>query len=62
MAHACGMSPVAGTDYVIDWGSVSKASASNTASSWVVASDGYYYWTSPGCSDGQNRCAHQERD
>lgn len=39
--------PVAGTDYVIDWGSVSKASASNTASSWVVASDGYYYWTSP---------------
>lgn len=39
--------PVAGTDYVIAWGSVSKASASNTASSWVVASDGYYYWTSP---------------
>lgn len=39
--------PVAGTDYVIDWGSVSKVSASNTASSWVVASDGYYYWTSP---------------
>lgn len=39
--------PVAGTDYVIDWGSVSKASASNTASSWVVASDGYYYWASP---------------
>lgn len=39
--------PVEGTDYVIAWGSVSKASASNTASSWVVASDGYYYWTSP---------------
>lgn len=39
--------PVAGTDYVIAWDSVSKASASNTASSWVVASDGYYYWTSP---------------
>ncbi len=39
--------PVAGTDYVIDWGSVSKASASNAASSWVVASDGFYYWTSP---------------
>lgn len=39
--------PVAGTDYTIEWGSVSKASASNTASSWVVASDGYYYWTSP---------------
>lgn len=39
--------PVAGADYDIAWGSVSKASASNTASSWVVASDGYYYWTSP---------------
>ena len=39
--------PVAGTDYVIDWGSVSKASASNRAASWVVASDGFYYWTSP---------------
>lgn len=39
--------PVAGTDYVIEWGSASKASASNSASSWVVASDGYYYWTSP---------------
>lgn len=39
--------PVSGTDYAIDWGSVSKASASNTASSWVVASDGFYYWTSP---------------
>lgn len=39
--------PVAGTDYIIKWGSVSNASASNNASSWVVASDGYYYWTSP---------------
>lgn len=39
--------PVAGTDYVIDWGSVSKASASDRAASWVVASDGFYYWTSP---------------
>lgn len=39
--------PVAGADYDIAWGSVSKASASNAASSWVVASDGYYYWTSP---------------
>lgn len=39
--------PVAGTDYSIVWGSVSDASASNNASSWVVASDGFYYWTSP---------------
>ncbi len=39
--------PVAGTDYDIVWGSVRDASASNNASSWVVASDGYYYWTSP---------------
>lgn len=39
--------PVAGTDYTIKWGKVSNASASNSASSWVVASDGFYYWTSP---------------
>lgn len=39
--------PVAGTDYVIEWGRLSDASASNGASSWVVASDGLYYWTSP---------------
>lgn len=39
--------PVAGTDYTIVWGNVSNASASNSASSWVVASDGFYYWTSP---------------
>lgn len=38
--------PVAGTDYTIVWGNVSKASASNSASSWVAASDGFYYWTS----------------
>lgn len=39
--------PVAGSDYAIEWGNVSNASASNSASSWVVASDGFYYWTSP---------------
>lgn len=39
--------PVPGTDYSIEWGSVSDASASNKALSWVVASDGFYYWTSP---------------
>lgn len=39
--------PVAGTDYAIEWDKVSNASASNSASSWVVASDGFYYWTSP---------------
>lgn len=39
--------PVAGTDYTIEWGAVSDASATNSASSWVVATDGFYYWTSP---------------
>lgn len=39
--------PVSGADYAIEWGNVSNASASNSASSWVVASDGFYYWTSP---------------
>ncbi len=38
--------PVAGTDYTIEWGAVSDASATNSASSWVAASDGFYYWTS----------------
>ncbi len=39
--------PVAGTDYTIEWGAMSDASATNSASSWVVATDGFYYWTSP---------------
>lgn len=39
--------PVEGTDYAIEWGAVSDASATNSASSWVVATDGFYYWTSP---------------
>ena len=39
--------PVAGTDYTIERGAVSDASATNSASSWVVATDGFYYWTSP---------------
>lgn len=39
--------PVAGKNYVIEWGKVANASATNSASSWVVASDGFYYWTSP---------------
>lgn len=39
--------PAAGTDYTIEWGAVSDASATNSASSWVVATDGFYYWTSP---------------
>lgn len=38
--------PVAGTDYTIEWGAVSDLAASNSASSWVLASDGFYYWTS----------------
>lgn len=39
--------PVKGTDYTIKWVSVSDASATNSASSWVLATDGFYYWTSP---------------
>ena len=38
--------PVAGTDYTIEWGKVSNASTTNSASSWVVSTDGFYYWTS----------------
>lgn len=39
--------PVAGTDYVIAWGDgLVDASASNAASAWVKATDGFYYWTS----------------
>lgn len=38
--------PQADTDYEIAW-SVADASGANSASSWVKASDGFYYWTSP---------------
>lgn len=38
--------PVAGTDYTIEWGDKGDASATNSLSSWVLASDGFYYWTS----------------
>ena len=38
--------PQADMDYVIAW-SVADASGANSASSWVKASDGFYYWTSP---------------
>lgn len=38
--------PQADKDYVIAW-SVADASGANSASSWVKASDGFYYWTSP---------------
>ena len=38
--------PVAGTDYTIEWGDKGDASATNRPSSWVLASDGFYYWTS----------------
>ena len=38
--------PQAGSDYEIAW-SVADASGANSASSWVKASDGFYYWTSP---------------
>ena len=39
--------PVAGTNYTIVWNNVSNASATNSASSWVRSTDGFYYWTSP---------------
>lgn len=38
--------PVVGTDYTIEWGDKGDASATNSPSSWVLASDGFYYWTS----------------
>lgn len=38
--------PVAGKNYVIEWGKVANASATNSASSWVRSADGFYYWTS----------------
>lgn len=38
--------PKGEADYEIAW-SVSDASGANSASSWVKASDGFYYWTSP---------------
>lgn len=38
--------PVAGNNYVIEWGKVANASATNSASSWVRSADGFYYWTS----------------
>lgn len=40
--------PQAGTDYSIAWSDeLRDASATNSASAWVKASDGFYYWTSP---------------
>lgn len=38
--------PQADKDYMIAW-SVADASGANSASSWVKASDGFYYWMSP---------------
>ncbi len=39
--------PVAGTNYTIVWGDKVDAAATNSPSSWVLAGDGFYYWTSP---------------
>ena len=40
--------PKAGTDFKIAWSdSLRDASGANSASNWVKASDGFYYWTSP---------------
>ena len=39
--------PQAGTDYEIAWSdSLRDASGTNLASTWIKASDGFYYWTS----------------
>lgn len=38
--------PVEGADYAIVWGDKADAAATNSPSSWVHASDGFYYWTS----------------
>lgn len=38
--------PQADTDHEIAW-SVADVSATNSPSTWVKASDGFYYWTSP---------------
>lgn len=38
--------PKGEADYEIAW-SVADASGANSAYSWVKASDGFYYWTSP---------------
>lgn len=38
--------PVYGTDYTIEWGDKVDAAATNSPASWVLASDGFYYWTS----------------
>lgn len=38
--------PKAGTDYEIAW-SVADVSGAKQDSTWVKASDGFYYWTSP---------------
>lgn len=40
--------PQAGTDYEIAWSDdLYDVSGANSTSSWVKASDGFYYWTSP---------------
>lgn len=39
--------PVADINYTIVWGDKVDAAATNSPSSWVLASDGFYYWTSP---------------
>lgn len=44
--------PKADTDYEIVW-NVADASGANSASSWVKASDGSYYWTLPVAPGGE---------
>ena len=44
--------PKADTDYEIVW-NVADASGVNSASSWVKASDGSYYWTLPVAPGGE---------
>lgn len=46
--------PQAGKDYEIAWSDgLHDASATNAASTWVKASDGFYYWTSPVTPGGE---------
>ena len=46
--------PQAGKDYEIAWSDgLHDASATNSASTWVKASDGFYYWTSPVTPGGE---------
>lgn len=52
-----GQVPVAGTDYTIVY-NIKASGESQAAYQWILAEDGYYYWTSPVKSDDEdaNNC------